>query len=67
MFTAWPVACYSINELDIYPSSYDHSNTEILKTYNDAPITIKQDPLTYQKAFDPAYIRQFIPNIYFPG
>jgi len=23
MFTAWPVACYSINELDIYPKSYD--------------------------------------------
>jgi hypothetical protein len=26
MFTAWPIACFAINEVDVYPSSFDLSN-----------------------------------------
>ena len=26
MFTAWPIACYAVNEIDFYPSSFDSDN-----------------------------------------
>jgi hypothetical protein len=22
MFTAWPIACFAVNEIDVYPSSF---------------------------------------------
>jgi len=51
-FTAWPIPFYACIDLDLYPGS-DNSKVK--------------DPLLEFEAYDPAHLREYLPNLYFPG
>lgn len=55
MFSAWPIPLYVIIEMDIFPG------------IEEQPDTDDPDPLSVFKGYDPPHLRQFIPNLYFPG
>ena len=52
MFSTWVISLFSVNDVDVFPSSLDKN---------------EDGDLTKLKAYDPAGLRAFIPKMYYYG